>query len=118
MLEVLLAMTIIVIGLTAVIGVNVTALEALRASEDKVTAMMLLEGELVLLRSQSALQGGLNAGRWSGELEGFKDGQWTAEAVEETDSTALTLQGRWSRSGRIRSVSFITKTAAPPPESP
>ena len=117
LLEVLLAMLIISIGLTAVIGVNVTSLEALRASEEKIQALMLLETELVGLRSQAVLQEGLSAGQWSGEWSSLQEGRWAAEAVEQEDSTTLTLQGQWLRSGRIRSISLLTKAAAPRPET-
>lgn len=114
LLEVLLAAVVIAIGVVGALGAMATAVGAVATAGDRLRALGRLEDELVALRAQEQLAGGLTAGGSGGSWPWPAQGTWESSVTAGTSSSLMdvALTARWG-AARPRTVQLLTAAAAP-----
>src|SRR3989338_6626349 len=91
LLETLLAAVVIAIGVVGALGAMATAVGAVATAGDRLRALGRLEDELVALRAEERLVGGLAAGGHSGTWPWPASGTW--EAAVTAGGSASLMEG-------------------------
>lgn len=114
LLEVLLAVVIVTIGVIGALDAMAMAVGAVAAAGDRVRVLGRLEDELVGLRAEESLQGGLSAGGRSGSWPWPRQATWEASVTSASASLMdVALTAHWGSSQKPRMVRLTTAAAAP-----
>ncbi len=109
LVEVLVAVVVIAVGIAGATTLGVTALHAAGVATDRLLALGRLEGEIVTLRAQAELKGGLVPGHQEGSWSQPPGATWKADEVADLPHlTSVSLRAEWMRSGRLRSLNLTT----------
>ena len=114
LLEVLLAVVIVTVGVIGALDAMAMAIGAVAAAGDRVRALGRLEDELVTLRAEESLQGGLTAGGRQGSWLWPRQATWQATVTSASASLMeVALTARWGSPQKPRTVRLTTAALAP-----
>ncbi len=117
LVEVMVAVTVVGIGVTAALSAFGMALNAAQSAEQRIQVVQRLEEEAVMLRARARLEDeGVVPGQFVGSWPFPAGSSWQARITqqEEPALSDLVLEAVWSRSGRTQSASLETEIPAPP----
>ncbi len=114
LLEVLIAVVVIAIGVIGALDAMATAIGAVATAGDRLRALGRLEDELVALRAEESLRGGLAAGGRQGSWPWPRQATWEASVTSASASLMhVALTAHWGPSQKPRTVRLTTAAAAP-----
>jgi hypothetical protein len=107
LVEILLAVFVLAVGVTLVLGSFGSSIDALGNSAEYTRALALLEERLWELEAQGSIVPGGSAGRFAEEDRDFR---WEVKAAElgETRLCETQVTVSWEHRGRPRAVSVVT----------
>ena len=114
LIEVLLAVVVVTIGVLGALDAMAMAVGAVATAGDRVRALGRLEDELVALRAEEVLQGGLAAGGRQGSWPWPRQATWEATVTSASASLmTVALTARWGSPQKPRTVQLTTAAGAP-----
>lgn len=105
--EIMVAVTILSIGLTLILRSFTTTIDAVRVSQDHTRAILLLEQKVFELERVGFAAPGTSSGKFKGALQMF---EWELESteLEEVPLNQVTMSVKWQTTRRPQKVSVVT----------